>query len=106
MMIAVNIDQINVDQRRSPADTQVMDDLIDVPAGLNGVAAAETTIGAVHGDEGFYHYREHDAIELARTCSFEAVWHLLERGALPTPGELAAFGFRVENHSSAGRQQL
>jgi citrate synthase len=95
MMIAVNIDQINVDQRRNPADTQVMDDLIDVPAGLNGVAAAETTIGAVHGDEGFYHYREHDAIELARTCSFEAVWHLLERGALPTPGELAAFGDAV-----------
>ena len=57
--------------------------LIDVPAGLNGVAAAETAIGSVHGDEGFYHYREFDATELARTVDLESVWHLLETGALP-----------------------
>jgi citrate synthase len=47
---------------------------IDVPAGLNGVVAAETEIGAVHGDEGFFHYRGHDAAGLARTRSFEEVW--------------------------------
>ena len=57
--------------------------LIDVPAGLNGVAAADTAIGAVHGDEGFYHYREFDATELARTVDLESVWHLLESGSLP-----------------------
>lgn len=68
-----------------------MDDLIDVPAGLNGVAAAETSIGTVHGDEGFYHYREHDATELARSVGLEDVWFLFDRGALPSPTELTAF---------------
>ena len=57
--------------------------LIDVPAGLNGVAAADTEIGSVHGDEGFYHYREFDATELARTVDLESVWYLLESGVLP-----------------------
>ncbi len=65
-----------------------MDDLIDVPAGLNGVAVAETTIGTVHGDEGSYHYRRYDATELARTVGFEDAWFLLERGELPDDVEL------------------
>ena len=34
-------------------------------------------IGDVRGDEGYYHYRGQDAVELARTRSFEEVWHLL-----------------------------
>lgn len=68
-----------------------MHDLIDVPAGLNGVAVAETTIGEVRGDEGFYHYREHDATWLARSAPFEDVWFLLDRGRLPDGDERAAF---------------
>ena len=68
-----------------------MNDLIDVPAGLNGVAVADTTIGTVQGDEGFYHYREHDATELARAVGFEDAWFLLERGMLPEGGEREAF---------------
>lgn len=68
-----------------------MHDLIDVPAGLNGVAVAETAIGAVHGDEGFYHYRGHDATALARGVGFEEVWFLLDRGRLPEAGERADF---------------
>lgn len=65
--------------------------MIDVPAGLNGVIAAETTIGAVHGDEGFFHYRGHDATDLARHRSFEEVWYLVRTGRLPDAEELAAF---------------
>jgi len=68
-----------------------MSDLIDVPAGLNGVAVAETTIGTVLGDEGFYHYRQYDATELARTVTFEDVWYLLEQGRLPTSSERENF---------------
>jgi citrate synthase len=64
---------------------------IDVPAGLNGVVAAETEIGAVHGDEGFFHYRGHDAAGLARTRSFEEVWYLVREGDLPDESELAEF---------------
>ena len=63
-----------------------MTTLIDVPPGLNGVAVTDTTIGDVDGDAGRFHYRGHDATELARTRSFEEVWHLLAVGHLPDAG--------------------
>src|SRR5215213_6449716 len=65
--------------------------LIDVPAGLNGVAVTDTSIGDVDGEAGFFHYRGLDATELARDRRFEAVWHLVARGHLPDDGGLAAF---------------
>src|SRR3954469_16742811 len=65
--------------------------LIEVPRGLKGVAAARTAIGDVRGREGFFHYREHDAIRLAESRRFEEVWYLLHRGGLPDVRELAAF---------------
>ena len=46
----------------------------DVPRGLKGVVVADTTVADVRGREGFYHYRQHSAIDLAdararsRTC--------------------------------------
>lgn len=75
-----------------------MDHLIDVPAGLNGVAVTSTEIGDVHGDEGFYHYREHDATELARTVGIEDVWYLLEHGELPTAPAAQRFRAAVAAH--------
>lgn len=72
-----------------------MPSLIDVPAGLEGVVAAETAIGDVRGDEGFYHYRGHPAAALATTHSFEAVWHLVHYGSLPDAAALAAFRERT-----------
>ncbi|HEY1321554.1 MAG TPA: citrate synthase [Streptosporangiaceae bacterium] len=68
-----------------------MAQLLDAPPGLKGVAAAQTTIGDVRGEEGFYHYRQYDAIELARERTFEEVWCLLRDGELPSAGVLAAF---------------
>lgn len=61
------------------------------PPGLRGVVVADTKIGGVRGDAGFYHYREHAAPALARERSFEAVWRLFLAGALPTADEEAAF---------------
>jgi len=61
------------------------------PAGLDGVAVAETGVGDVRGEQGFFHYRGYDAAELARTCSFEQVWHLLVKGHLPGDPEVGAF---------------
>ena len=72
-----------------------MTTLIDVPAGLNGVVAADTSIGDVLGDEGRYHYRGHDAPTLARERSFDEVWHLLAVGHLPDAAELTAFRART-----------
>jgi citrate synthase len=54
--------------------------LIEVPAGLAGVAVADTAIGDVLGAEGFYHYRGVDATQLARTRTLEQVWSLLLDG--------------------------
>jgi citrate synthase len=65
--------------------------LIDVPPGLNGVAVTDTAIGDVRGDEGRFHYRGHDATDLARNRSFEEVWHLVAVGHLPDDEELVAF---------------
>lgn len=55
----------------------------EVPKGLEGVVVAETEIGDVRGTEGFYHYREYNAIELAEKRTLEDVWHLMIEGYLP-----------------------
>lgn len=54
--------------------------LIDVPPGLAGVAVADTEIGDVLGDRGYYHYRGRNAAELARTSTFERVAALVLDG--------------------------
>jgi citrate synthase len=66
-------------------------DEIRAPRGLAGVVVTDTAIGAVRGEEGFYHYRQYSAPDLARQQSFEAVWHLLHVGHLPDDDELARF---------------
>jgi len=65
--------------------------LQDVPKGLAGVVVAETSVGDVRGQEGFYHYRQYNAVELAEKRSLEDVWHLLFEGRLPTATEHRAF---------------
>jgi citrate synthase len=65
--------------------------LLLAPRGLEGVVVADTTVGDVRGKEGFYHYREYSAIDLARGRSFEDVAHLLLRGHLPEPAESTRF---------------
>lgn len=68
-----------------------MTTLVDVPRGLAGVVVTDTEIGDVRGDEGFYHYRQYSAIELAQKCSFEDVWYLMVHGELPTHEQREAF---------------
>ncbi|MER6328176.1 citrate synthase [Streptomyces sp. NPDC001034] len=65
--------------------------LVDAPRGLAGVVVTETEIGDVRGWEGFYHYRQYSAVDLARTRRFEDVWHLLAHGTLPDAERGAAF---------------
>lgn len=64
---------------------------VDVPRGLAGVVVTDTRIGDVRGLEGFYHYRQYSAVELAQTRAFEDVWHLLVHGGLPDARRGAAF---------------
>ena len=55
----------------------------DVPRGLAGVVVTDTALGDVRGREGFYHYRQYSAVELAQSTGFEDVWHLMFYGELP-----------------------
>lgn len=68
---------------------------VDVPRGLAGVIVTDTALGDVRGLEGFYHYRQYSAVELARTRGFEDVWHLLIHGELPDAARSAAFARRT-----------
>ena len=68
----------------------------DVPRGLKGVVVADTAVGDVRGNEGFFHYRQFSAVDLARTRPLEDVWQLLVDGALPaTPEQRDAFAAEV-----------
>lgn len=64
------------------------------PAGLKGVVVADTTIGSVRGSEGFYHYRQYDAAELARNRSLDDVLTLVIDGALPLESPAIELGQR------------
>ncbi|GGQ15967.1 citrate synthase [Streptomyces griseomycini] len=64
---------------------------VEVPRGLAGVVVTETRVGDVRGAEGFYHYREYSAVDLAESRGFEDVWHLLVHGDLPDAERGAAF---------------
>ena len=64
---------------------------IEAPPGLKGVIVAETAVGDVRGLEGFYHYRQYNAVELADKRPLEDVWYLLFDGHLPSAAERDAF---------------
>jgi citrate synthase len=67
----------------------------EIPRGLEGVVVAETDIGDVRGLEGFYHYRQYSAVDLAQSRTLEDVWHLMFEGTLPSLAERDAFAARV-----------
>ena len=67
------------------------DGFVDVPHGLSKVVVTETALGDVRGDEGFFHYREYSAVDLAEQVSFEEAAHLLVVGHLPDGDELDHF---------------
>src|SRR6185437_8895606 len=65
------------------------------PRGLKGVIVAETELGDVRGLEGFYHYRQYAAPELAARRTFEDVWYLLFEGELPSAAAVADYSARI-----------
>lgn len=69
--------------------------------GLEGLVVAETELGDVRGDEGFFHYRQYSAVELAERRTFEDVWFLMLHGALPDAGEASRFASRVAERRSS-----
>lgn len=71
----------------------------DVPRGLKGVVVSDTEVGDVRGVEGFYHYRQYSAVDLATQRPLEDVWRLMIDGALPTNAQQRmAFAEEVRPH--------
>ncbi|MEV6792272.1 citrate synthase/methylcitrate synthase [Streptomyces sp. NPDC051320] len=68
---------------------------ITAPRGLAGVVVTDTGIGDVRGREGFYHYRQYSAIDLAQARTFEDVWYLMVHGELPGTAERTGFTART-----------
>jgi 2-methylcitrate synthase len=58
---------------------------------LSGVVAGNTALCTVGRTGNDLHYRGYDILDIAETCEFEEIAHLLVHGALPTPAELAAY---------------
>ena len=60
------------------------------------MVVTETGIGDVRGGEGFYHYRQYSAVDLAKSRPVEDVWRLLIDGELPaSAAERAAFAAEI-----------
>src|SRR4051794_3025571 len=83
-------DLVTVAQLRPAAETAMV-----APPGLKGLVVAETALGDVRGSEGFFHYRQYSAPDLAATRTYEDVWHLMFDGELPTLAERAAFAAEI-----------
>src|SRR3546814_19856528 len=57
---------------------------------LSGVVAGNTALCTVGRSGNDLHYRGYDILDIAETCEFEEIAHLLVHGKLPNKAELAA----------------
>ena len=58
---------------------------------LSGVIAGNTALCTVGRTGNDLHYRGYDILDVAETCEFEEIAHLLVHGRLPTAAELRAY---------------
>lgn len=58
---------------------------------LSGIVAGNTALCTVGRTGNDLHYRGYDILDVAETCDFEEIAHLLVHGKLPTKAELAAY---------------
>jgi 2-methylcitrate synthase len=63
---------------------------------LSGVAAGNTAICTVGRTGNDLHYRGYDILDIAETCEFEEIAHLLIHEKLPNPDELARYRNRLK----------
>jgi 2-methylcitrate synthase len=62
---------------------------------LSGVVAGNTALCSVGRSGNDLHYRGYDILEIANTCEFEEIAHLLIHEKLPNVGELAAYRHKL-----------
>src|ERR1041385_9227113 len=63
---------------------------------LSGVAAGNTALCTVGRTGNDLHYRGYDILDVADTCEFEEIAHLLVHGKLPTVAELAGYKAKLK----------
>lgn len=63
---------------------------------LSGIVAGRTALCSVGRSGHDLHYRGYDIMDLAETCTFEEIAHLLVYGTLPDPIELVAYTHRLK----------
>jgi 2-methylcitrate synthase len=64
---------------------------------LSGVTAGNTALCTVGRSGNDLHYRGYDILEIAETCEFEEIAHLLVHGKLPNAAELAAYKAKLKS---------
>jgi len=64
---------------------------------LSGTAAGNTALCTVGRSGNDLHYRGYDILDVATTCEFEEIAHLLVHGKLPTTAELAAYKTKLKS---------
>jgi 2-methylcitrate synthase len=64
---------------------------------LSGVVAGNTALCTVGRTGNDLHYRGYDILDIAETCEFEEISHLLVHGTLPTVAELAAYKAKLKS---------
>ncbi|HWL04979.1 MAG TPA: 2-methylcitrate synthase [Xanthobacteraceae bacterium] len=63
---------------------------------LSGIVAGNTALCTVGRTGNDLHYRGYDILDIAETCAFEEIAHLLVHGTLPTMAELAAYKTKLK----------
>src|SRR5215475_2696780 len=63
---------------------------------LSGVVAGNTALCTVGRTGNDLHYRGYDILDIADTCEFEEIAHLLVHGKLPTAAELSGYKARLK----------
>ena len=78
----------------------------EVPAGavkpkksvaLSGTVAGNTALCTVGRTGNDLHYRGYDILDVATSCEFEEIAHLLVHGTLPNAAELSAYKLKLES---------
>ncbi len=64
---------------------------------LSGIPAGTTALCTVGRNGNELHYRGYDILDIAETCTFEEIAHLLIHEKLPTANELAAYTARLQS---------
>lgn len=81
-------------------------DQVTAPRGLAGLVVADTAVSDVRGAEGFFQYRDRDAVELAENGIFEAAWQLLVTGEHGEDAATPAFLARIADETARCRPDV